>query len=35
MAIGVDETPSAAVVKSIQAVKGVKEVALFSEKRAA
>lgn len=34
MAIGVDEPPSAAVLKTIQAVKGVQEVTTFSEKRA-
>jgi D-3-phosphoglycerate dehydrogenase len=35
MAIGVDEAPSAEVVKTIAGVKGVQEVTIFSEKRAA
>ncbi|EFN59904.1 hypothetical protein CHLNCDRAFT_56437 [Chlorella variabilis] len=35
MAIGVDEAPSAAVMDAISKIKGVQEVTLFSEKRAA
>ena len=35
MAIGVDEAPGAAVLAAIQSVKGIQEVTVFSEKRAA
>ena len=35
MAIGVDEAPGAAVLAAIQSVRGIQEVTVFSEKRAA